>query len=83
MNGAVTTFPSTCACRNIRHVPAPGSRTPTSSSPGFGDEPTAALVPAQTLSSGGQTCVWKYENVPSWKKIACARAPNQGVNLAG
>ena len=85
-NGAERIFPPALSCRNSRHVPESGRRTPTVRWPGVAELP-ATLLPPKTLvqppAPGLQTCVWKYSKRPLWKKIACASAPYHGVSVTG
>ena len=86
VNGAVRTLPPTLHCRNSRHVPGCGSKTPTLNLPGVDECPLIRTPPKDPAHAGVRaphTCVWKYASVPARKKIACASAPNQGVKRAG
>jgi hypothetical protein len=62
VNGAVSTRPSTFVWMNSRQVPATGSSTPISRSPGVLDVPVTWAPPSvlvQPWAPGAQTCVWK------------------------
>src|SRR5437868_3919582 len=65
VNGAVSTFPPTLNCRNKRHVPDWGSKTPTFSFPGDDECPLIRVLPKMPAQAGvfaPHTCVWKYDN---------------------
>ena len=86
VKGTVSTLPSGLHCRNSRHVPGAGTRTPTLSFPGVVELPVTLPGRARSCSrsrrarrrgcGSSRGCRWR-------KKIAWASAPNQGVNVAG
>src|ERR1700761_6465964 len=62
--GAVITLPPSFICRNSRHVPGAGSRTPIVSFPGAVEVPATRLEATpgsapQLGASGAQMWVWK------------------------